>query len=199
MTAGGPRQLKRPILCLITDRRRLPTSPARSQPEDALVGLIAAACDAAIDLVQIRERDMEGGALFHLTRRALDVAKGSPTRILVNDRLDVAIAAGAHGVHLRSDSIASSGARALAPPGFLIGRSVHSARHGGTGWIAGSGTGDHAAGARRGRDYPGNLSPGGRDRGGRVCRNWPFRRSRPPCRYAERAPSRHREERPSRV
>jgi thiamine-phosphate diphosphorylase len=45
--------------------------------------------------------------------------------VLVNDRLDVALAAGAHGVHLRSDSMPASRARSLAPIGFLIGRSVH--------------------------------------------------------------------------
>jgi thiamine-phosphate diphosphorylase len=44
----------------------------------------------------------------------------------VNGRFDVAIAAGAHGVHLRSDSFPASRVRACAPPGFLIGRSVHS-------------------------------------------------------------------------
>ena len=55
------------------------------------------------------------------------LARGSQTRIIVNDRLDVAIAAGAAGVHLRSDSVPPANARALAPAGFLIGRSVHNA------------------------------------------------------------------------
>jgi thiamine-phosphate diphosphorylase len=55
------------------------------------------------------------------------LARGSHTRIIVNDRLDVAIGAGAAGVHLRSDSISPKQARTLAPPEFLIGRSVHGA------------------------------------------------------------------------
>ena len=54
------------------------------------------------------------------------MTRGTATRVVVNDRLDVALACGADGVHLRGDSIAGRrGARAIAPPGFLIGRSVH--------------------------------------------------------------------------
>lgn len=55
------------------------------------------------------------------------VAHPGGARIVVNDRLDVALACGAAGVHLRSDSVSPGAARTLAPPGFLIGRSVHSA------------------------------------------------------------------------
>jgi thiamine-phosphate pyrophosphorylase len=46
--------------------------------------------------------------------------------VLVNDRIDVALAAGAHGVHLRGDSVPASRARQIVPPGFVLGRSVHS-------------------------------------------------------------------------
>ena len=53
------------------------------------------------------------------------MARGSATRVLVNDRLDVALACGAAGVHLRGDSIGTRDARAIVPAGFLIGRSVH--------------------------------------------------------------------------
>ena len=55
----------------------------------------------------------------------LVVTKGTATRVVVNDRIDVALACGADGVHLRGDSIPIRAARRLAPPGFLIGRSVH--------------------------------------------------------------------------
>jgi thiamine-phosphate diphosphorylase len=78
-------------------------------------------------MVQVRERDLSARELAVLVRAMVVLAKGSNTRILVNDRLDVALAAGAAGVHLRSDSISQSRARSLAPPGFLIGRSVHNA------------------------------------------------------------------------
>jgi thiamine-phosphate pyrophosphorylase len=58
--------------------------------------------------------------------RCLSAVSGTRTRVLVNDRLDVALTAGAHGVHLRSDSMPASRVRSVAPIGFLIGRSVHS-------------------------------------------------------------------------
>lgn len=84
-----------------------------------------AAIDAGIDMLQIRERDLEAKDLHDLVKDIVTMASGSRSRILVNDRLDVAIAAGAAGVHLRADSMRPAVARRVAPPGFLIGRSVH--------------------------------------------------------------------------
>jgi thiamine-phosphate diphosphorylase len=104
---------------MITDRRRL------GGGEDALVQRVAAAAKAGVHLVQVRERDMEARDLSRLVARCVTAVHGTRTRILVNDRLDVALTAGAHGVHLRGDSMPASRARALAPIGFLIGRSVH--------------------------------------------------------------------------
>jgi thiamine-phosphate diphosphorylase len=88
---------------------------------------VSAAARSAVHLAQIRERDLEGLALLHLVRSCVDAVRTSSTRIIVNDRLDVAIAAGAHGVHLRADSIPAWRARTIAPTPFLIGRSVHDA------------------------------------------------------------------------
>ena len=73
----------------------------------------------------MRERDLEAGALAALVTELLAVTRDTPTRVVVNDRLDVALACGADGVHLRGDSIPIAAARRLAPAGFLIGRSVH--------------------------------------------------------------------------
>jgi thiamine-phosphate diphosphorylase len=73
---------------------------------------------------------MEGGALAGLAGRAMAAARGTDARILVNDRVDVALAVGAHGVHLRGTSVGASRVRAVAPRGFVIGRSVHSADEG---------------------------------------------------------------------
>jgi thiamine-phosphate diphosphorylase len=105
---------------MISDRRRF-----GERSDDALVAAVGAAAAAGIDLVQIRERDLDGRALTSLVTRCLDAARRTRTRVLVNDRLDVALTAGAHGVHLRGDSMPASRARALAPAGCVIGRSVH--------------------------------------------------------------------------
>ena len=53
--------------------------------------------------------------------------RGSSTKVVVNDRVDVAMACGADGVHLRGDSMPAVRVRRMTPDGFLIGRSVHSA------------------------------------------------------------------------
>jgi thiamine-phosphate pyrophosphorylase len=94
--------------------------------ERALLALIGTAARAGVDLIQIRERDLDAGALAGLTRDAIDAVSGTAARIVVNDRLDVALAAGAAGVHLRGDGLPAARARTIVPEGFLIGRSVHS-------------------------------------------------------------------------
>lgn len=109
----------RPIVCLVTDRHRF-------MDEDRMVRLVAAAAAAGIDLVQIRERTLDDRRLFALTRRIVTSVAGTRTRVVVNERCDVALAAGAAGVHLRADSVVAARVRQIAPSGFLIGRSVHS-------------------------------------------------------------------------
>ena len=105
---------------MITDRRRY-----GSDWEDALVDRIAAAARAGVHLVQIRERDLDGGPLTRLVLRCVDAVHGTRTRLLVNDRADVALAGRAHGVHLPGNAVPASRVRAIVPPGFLVGRSVH--------------------------------------------------------------------------
>jgi len=114
------------MLCLVTDRRRLAPADA---PLDAsrrcLVAQARHAVDAGIDLIEVRERDLEAADLAALVTDLVAVTRGTSTRVVVNDRLDVALACAADGVHLRADSIAVEAARRLAPHGFLIGRSIH--------------------------------------------------------------------------
>jgi thiamine-phosphate pyrophosphorylase len=83
--------------------------------------------EAGIDVIQLRERDLDDRALYALTVDVVALASGSGSRVVVNDRLDVALAAGAHGVHLRADSVPVAAVRRAVPPGFLVGRSVHDA------------------------------------------------------------------------
>jgi thiamine-phosphate pyrophosphorylase len=113
------------MICLVTDRRRLAAGPAVERA--CLVAQVRRGVDAGVDLIQVRERDLEAGALAGLVEELVSVTAGTPTRLIVNDRMDVALAAGADGVHLRGDSIPIREARRLAPEGFLIGRSVHAA------------------------------------------------------------------------
>jgi len=118
---------RRPILCLITDRRRLCPTCGDDAAVRCLLAQTQEAVACGVNFVQIREREMSGDALAGLVAASVAIARGSATRIIVNDRLDVALAAGADGVHLRSDSVPVSAARRIVPAGFLIGRSVHDA------------------------------------------------------------------------
>ena len=120
-----------------------------------LLRQVECAIDAAIDVVQIRERDLEGRALAALVAEAVAMTRGTRTRVVVNDRLDVAVASGADGVHLRADSIPIAAARAMAPSSLVIGLSVHSEAEAvaaalqvdyliaGTVWPTSSKSGDH--------------------------------------------------------
>lgn len=118
---------RRPLVCLVTDGERLQVRGASSPGEvaDAIVAQVREAAAADVDVVQVRELDLEGGALATLAGRCVEAVEGTATRVLVNDRLDVALAVGAHGVHLRADSYPAARVRDAAPPGFVIGRSVH--------------------------------------------------------------------------
>jgi thiamine-phosphate pyrophosphorylase len=93
---------------------------------DDLVQRVAVAAAAGVNLIQVRERALEGAALTRLVEACVQACRGTRARILVNDRVDVALAAGAHGVHMRVSSMAPSRVRAITPRGFVIGRSVHS-------------------------------------------------------------------------
>ena len=111
----------RPVICLITDGRA-----AAGRGGAALVELVRAAARAGVHLIQLRERALDDGELAALAGECVSAVRGTRARVVVNDRLDVALAARAHGVHLKGDSFPAQRARAIAPPGFLIGRSVHS-------------------------------------------------------------------------
>jgi thiamine-phosphate diphosphorylase len=114
------------MLCLVTDRRRLrPDAGTFAAAMRALIDQASWAAGAGIDLFQVREPDLDTAPLSDLVAALVDVVAGSGTRVVVNDRTDVALACHAHGVHLRHNSVPSEAARRIVPPGFLVGRSVH--------------------------------------------------------------------------
>lgn len=84
----------------------------------------ARAARDGVEMIQIRAKELSARELSNLVRRAGGVAQSS--RILVNTRTDVALACGAHGVHLPTGSMTPQAIRRIAPAGFLIGVSCHS-------------------------------------------------------------------------
>lgn len=107
-----------PLLMLVTDRRRLTGR--------ALVDVVAQAVAGGVNAVQLRERDLPAGELFELAlavRRAL----GDRALLFVNDRLDVALAAGADGIQLPEQGLPPEAVRRVGGRDLIIGRSVHDA------------------------------------------------------------------------
>lgn len=114
-------------MMLVTDRRRLVRAAGLplDRWEAALREQVQGAVAAGVAIVQIRERDLGSRELSSVARAAAAIAKGTRTRVVVNDRIDVALAAGADGVHLREDSVPAAAIRRVVGKGWLIGRSVH--------------------------------------------------------------------------
>jgi len=127
---------QRPILCYVTDRRSLPLSTS-SDAHHLLVDNVARAAASGVDWIQLREKDYSGKEWTQLLTESLQRvhAAGAATRIFANDRVDVALACGAGGVHLSENGIPVTDACRLRddffsanPPlrDFLIGVSCHS-------------------------------------------------------------------------
>jgi thiamine-phosphate pyrophosphorylase len=107
------------MVMMVTDRRRFGGSL------DRLADAIGRAARAGVDAVQIREPGLDDRTLVDFVTRIV-ASVPLPVRTLVNGRADIALAAGAAGVHLRSDCVPASRVRAIVPRDFLIGRSIHS-------------------------------------------------------------------------
>ncbi len=105
-------------LYFVTDRKQTAGRP--------LADIVRAALDGGVRAVQLREKDLEAGELYHLALQLRKVTERYKARLLINDRLDVALSVEADGVHLGQTSFPVATARRLLGPGKLIGVSTHS-------------------------------------------------------------------------
>ena len=115
-----------PLVCLITPgdttRETTPTGDDFSR----LLATVRAATDAGVDLVQLREKLLRPRVLYELAARSSEITRGTRTRLVVNDRADIARAAGADGVQLTTRSLDAATVRRVFGPDFLVGVSTHS-------------------------------------------------------------------------
>ncbi len=109
--------LPSPCLCLVTD----PGVCGR----DELAGRVAAGVNGGVDVVQLRDKELPGGELLELARELEKAVRGRAL-LLVNERVDVAVASGADGVQLGEAGLPTEASRRMLGDGALIGRSVHS-------------------------------------------------------------------------
>lgn len=118
------------LLYYITDRKQFGGSAA--DQEHKLLEKIGQCADAGVDYIQLREKDLTTRELEQLAAKAVEaIPDVSATRLLVNSRIDVALACNAHGVHLPANSLSPSEARAISTRAgkshFVVGISTHSA------------------------------------------------------------------------
>ena len=113
----------KPIIYLITEgaatRENFPSQSQR------VLDIIRRAVRQKVALVQLREKKLDARQIYELTAAAVRLAENSATKILVNDRADIALAAGASGVHLTEKSLAAEIIRREFPADFIIGVSAH--------------------------------------------------------------------------
>jgi thiamine-phosphate pyrophosphorylase len=103
-------------LCLVTDRR---------QTDRDLVAIVAECVAAGLPAVQLREKDLPALEVLDLARKLRDVTRPRGARLIVNERVDVALAAGADGVQRTETSLAIADLRAIAAGRLKVGASVH--------------------------------------------------------------------------
>jgi len=113
----------RPVIYLIT--KGVATAANFDEASAQILDIIRLAVEERVGLVQLREKALPARFLFRLTLAAVGLARDTETRILVNDRADIALAAGADGVHLTERSIPVEVIRRDFPIGFVVGVSTH--------------------------------------------------------------------------
>lgn len=120
-----PRELLTPTTYLITSGETTSATTSSSREFLALLALVERAAAARVSLVQLREKNLSARTLHELAARAARITRGTATRLLVNDRADIARAAGCDGVQLTARSLEASVVRRAFGPDFLVGVSTH--------------------------------------------------------------------------
>ena len=115
--------LTKPLTYLITDGKA--TAENFAEKKRTILKLIEIAVQTKISLIQIREKQLSARLVFELVSEAAELTGGTPTKLLVNDRADIALAANADGVHLNSRSLSAEIIRQNFPTDFIIGLSAH--------------------------------------------------------------------------
>ena len=113
----------KPLLYLITPGAA--TNNNFSDASRGILNLIKAAVEAEISLVQIREKQLSARRIFELAGKASQITRNTATKLLINDRADIALAADSDGVHLTPDSLSAKIIRQNFPENFIIGVSAH--------------------------------------------------------------------------
>jgi thiamine-phosphate pyrophosphorylase len=117
---------QRKLIYLITSGLTTRETTPATEDFSRLLTLAKAAIAAKVDLLQIREKTLSASVLYSLTASIAGITRGSNTKLLVNDRADIAAAAGADGVHLAANSLPAQVIRQAFGDDFLIGVSTHS-------------------------------------------------------------------------
>lgn len=113
-----------PLTCLITAGESNPSNFNEKKSE--LLDLLRIAIETGISLFQIREKILPARMLFDLASEAGRMTHGTNTRLLINDRADIALAAEIDGIHLPTNSLRADVIRRSFPASFIIGVSAHS-------------------------------------------------------------------------
>lgn len=115
--------LKKSLIYLITNGET--TEKNYAEKSRQILDIVRVAIEERVSLVQLREKQLTTRVLLELAQQVAELTRGSDTKLLVNDRADVAVAAGADGVHLTSTSIGVDVVRQSFPPEFIVGVSTH--------------------------------------------------------------------------
>jgi thiamine-phosphate pyrophosphorylase len=121
-----PPDLPRPIIYLITSGATTSRTTPKDDEFSHILHLVEAAVACKVPLLQLREKELSARVLYELTKSASSITRGTVTKLLVNDRFDIAMAAGADGVQLTKQSLPARVVRETCGDEFLIGVSTHS-------------------------------------------------------------------------